>query len=291
MSDVSVVGAGAMGSALVEVFATSGVEVMVWNRTGDKAEALSGPRVRVARSVAEALTSSPLAIVSVSDHEVARSLLDVAGVDLSGRAVASTSPVDPDQAKSFDTFVTAVGGHYLDLAIPRSDGQVRAGAGVFLVSGSRAAYDANRELFERVGMATFVNDEPGAAYVSGLALVLAYLPMAVGLLQGLRICRQHDVPRDWFERAALDFYSLQIRSLLDQVTGRIDPSAGDEGSVDAMAEWAAELAVSLRAMGLDAGLFDALERLFAAASAAGHGDAEWTSIAEVRLPDTTSSPT
>jgi 3-hydroxyisobutyrate dehydrogenase-like beta-hydroxyacid dehydrogenase len=219
---------------------------------------LSGPRVRVARSVAEALTSSPLTIVSVSDHEVVRTLVEAAGVDLAGRAVASTSPVDPDQARSFDTVVTAAGGHYLDLAIPRSDGQVRAGAGVFLVSGDRGAYDANRELFDRVGTATYVGDAPGAAYVSGLALVLAYLPMAVGLLQGLRICRQHDVPLEWFEQAALDFYPLQIRSLLDQATGRIDPSEGDEASVDAMAEWAAELAVSLRAMGLDAGMFDAL---------------------------------
>jgi transposase len=37
MRDVSVVGAGAMGSALVEVLAGSGAEVMVWNRTATKA--------------------------------------------------------------------------------------------------------------------------------------------------------------------------------------------------------------------------------------------------------------
>jgi 3-hydroxyisobutyrate dehydrogenase-like beta-hydroxyacid dehydrogenase len=287
MSDVSVIGAGAMGSALVEVLAASGADVMVWNRTRTGAQALSGPRVRVARSVAEALTSSPLAIVSVSDHEVVRTLVEAAGVGLGGRAVASTSPVDADQARSLDTVVTAAGGHYLDLAIPRSAGQVRAGAGVLLVSGDRAAYGVNRELLDRVGDATYVGDAPGAAYVSGVALVLAYLPMAVGLLQGLHICRQHDLPLEWFERTTLDFYPLQIRSLLDQATGRIDPSAGDEASADAMAEWAAELAVVLRAMGLDAGMFDALQRMFAAASAAGHGSADWTSIAEVQHPDAT----
>jgi 3-hydroxyisobutyrate dehydrogenase-like beta-hydroxyacid dehydrogenase len=290
MSDVSVVGAGAMGSALVEVLAASGAEVMVWNRTATKAEALSGPRVHVARSVAEALMSSPLTIVSVSNHAVARSLVEAAGVELAGRAVASTCPVDQDQAMSLATVISAAGGHYLDLAIPRSHGQVRAGAGVFLVSGDRAAYDANQELLERVGTVTYVDDQPGAAYVSGLAVILAYLPMAVGLLQGLRICRQHGVPVEWFERTALDFYRFQIQSLLDQVTGRIDPSAGDEASVDAMAEWAAELALSLQAMGLDTGMFDALRRLFAAASDAGHGTADWTSIAEIQLPDATSSP-
>jgi 3-hydroxyisobutyrate dehydrogenase-like beta-hydroxyacid dehydrogenase len=289
MSDVSVIGAGAMGSALVEVLASSSAEVMVWNRTATKAEALSGPRVHIARSVAEALTSSPLTIVSVSNHEVARSLMEAAGVGLEDRVVASTSPVDQDQATSLATVITAAGGHYLDLAIPRSHGQVRAGAGVFLVSGDRAAYDAIHELFEGVGTVTHVADEPGAAYVSGLAVILAYLPMAVGLLQGLRICRQNGVPVEWFERTALDFYRFQIQSLLEQATGRIEPSARDEASVHDMAEWAAELALSLQAMRLDTGMFDAL-RLFAAASSAGHGAADWTSISEVQLPDTTSLP-
>ena len=285
MGDVSVVGAGAMGSALVEVLAARGAQVTVWNRTRSKAEALSSPRIDVARSVAEALTSSPITIMSVSDHETTRTLVEIAGVDLGGRTVASTSPADPDQAKVFATVVAAAGGRCLDLAIPRSDGQVRAGAGVFLVSGHRAAYDANRDLLEGIGTATYIDDTPGAAYLSGLAIVLGYLPLAVGLLQGLRICRDNDVPLDWFERTALDFYPFQIRSLLHQATGRIDPSAGDEATIDAMAVWAEELAASLRAMGLDPAMFDSLQRLFAAASDDGHGGADWVSIAEIQPPD------
>jgi 3-hydroxyisobutyrate dehydrogenase-like beta-hydroxyacid dehydrogenase len=66
MSDVSVIGAGAMGSALVEVLAASGADVTVWNRTKVKAGALAGQRVGLAASVAEALTTSPLTIVAVS---------------------------------------------------------------------------------------------------------------------------------------------------------------------------------------------------------------------------------
>ena len=48
MSNVSVIGTGAMGSALVEGLKASGARVTVWNRTKEKAEALSGPRVRLA---------------------------------------------------------------------------------------------------------------------------------------------------------------------------------------------------------------------------------------------------
>ncbi len=95
-------GTGAMGSALVEALAGSGAEVAAWNRTRGKVEALSRPRVRLAESVAETLMSSPLTIVSVSDHVVARALVKEAGVDLAGKVVASTSPVTPAQARAFD---------------------------------------------------------------------------------------------------------------------------------------------------------------------------------------------
>jgi 6-phosphogluconate dehydrogenase (decarboxylating) len=281
MSDVSVMGAGAMGSALAEAFAVSGAEVTIWNRTREKAEALSGPRIHLAESVAETLSASPMTIVSVSDHELARNLVDEAGVYLRGKVVASTSQVTLDQARAFDAVVSPAGGQYLDLCILGSASEVRSGAGVFLVSGDSAAYAAHREWFERIGTATYVDDVPGAAYVSGTAVVIAYLPMAVGLLQGRRICEQHDFSSEWFKGAVLEFYPRQIRLLLDLVAEMPDPSAADvEGSVDVMGDWAAELAALLRGMSLDSGMHDALHRLFAAASTAGHGAAAWTRIAE-----------
>lgn len=135
VSDVSVIGTGAMGTALVEALKASGADVTVWNRTKAKAEALSGLRVRLAESVNEALMSSPLTIMSVSDHDVARTLVEGAGQVLRGSVVASTSFVTADQAQEFEAVVSAAGGAYLDLEIAAGPRQVRARAGVFLVSG------------------------------------------------------------------------------------------------------------------------------------------------------------
>ncbi|MFN3520548.1 MAG: NAD(P)-binding domain-containing protein, partial [Sphingomonas sp.] len=117
----------------------------MWNRTSEKADALSAATVRVAESAGEALAASPLTIVSVADHEVARTLVEEAGQDLAGTAVASTSFVTPDQAQAFSGVVGAAGGAYLDLAIVADPSQVRSGAGTFLVSGERTAYEAHRE--------------------------------------------------------------------------------------------------------------------------------------------------
>lgn len=251
------------------------------NRTRDKAQALSGRTVRVVGSVAEALMSSPLTIVAVSDRVLARTLVEEAQQDLDAKVGASTSFVTPDQGQAFATVVSAAGGQYLDLEIAASPSQVRSGAGVFLVSGQRAAYEAHREWFERIGRVTYVNDAPAAAYISGMALQLAFFPMAVGLLQGLRIAKTQGLSPDWFEKAVLEFYPFHIERLLDRVTVKPDSSALDvEASVDVMAAGAAEYAGALRDLNLDSRMFDALHRLFTAASEAGHGETDWTCIAE-----------
>jgi 3-hydroxyisobutyrate dehydrogenase-like beta-hydroxyacid dehydrogenase len=281
MGGVSVIGTGAMGSALAEGLASSGAEVTVWNRTRAKADELAGPRVRVAESVADALTSSPLTIMALSDHQLARTLVEETNQDLGGKVVASTSFVTPKQGQAFAAVVNAAGGHYLDLEIAALPSQVRSGDGIFLVSGPRAAYEAHRERFERIGRATYVSAAPAAAYISGMAVQLAFFPMAVGLLQGQRIAELQDLPPDWFKKTVLELYPFHIERLLDQATAKPDSSGPDvEASVDVMAAGASEYAAALRDMGLDAGMFDALHRLFTAASEAGHGEDDWTCIAE-----------
>jgi 3-hydroxyisobutyrate dehydrogenase-like beta-hydroxyacid dehydrogenase len=281
MSDVSVIGSGAMGSALVVALAASGAEVAVWNRTREKAEALSGPTVRVTGTAGEALEASPLTIMSVANHELASSLVATAGVDLHGKVVASASFVTPGDARDFLGVVRAAGGDYLDLSIPAYPSEVRSRAGVFLVSGDRGAYEAHRERLEQIGRATYVDDKPAAAFISEMALLLAYLPMAVGLLQGLRICQHHDIPVQWFNETVLTFYPFHIRALLERVADQPDPSTRTvEATVNEWGKTAAEYADYLREVGLDARMYDALHRLLTAASEAGHGEADWTGIAE-----------
>jgi hypothetical protein len=53
-----------------------------------------------------------------------------------------------------------------------------------------------------------------------------------------------------------------------------------EASIDVMTAASEEYGGALREMGLDPGIYDALRRLFAAASDAGYGDADWTRVVE-----------
>ena len=281
MSDVSVIGTGTMGSALVKAFATSGATVTAWNRTPEKARALSGPGVHVAESVAEALRASPLTILSVSDQAIARSLVEDSGEGLEQKVVASASFVTPDQGRAFGAAVSAAGGHYLDLSIPAYPSEVRSGAAVFIISGERAAYEAHRARFETIGRATYVGGAPAAAFISEMAVLLAYLPMAIGLLQGRRMCEQQGIPLEWFDETVHELYPFHIRSLLERVNKEPDASQRSvEASVNEWGKTAGEYADYLREVHLDATVYDALHRMFAKATEAGYGEADWTGIVE-----------
>ncbi len=281
MADVSVIGTGAMGRALVEALATCGAEVVVWNRTRARAEPLAGPGVRVADSVGEAIAASSLTIVSVSDHEVAREILGEVEPETGVEVVASTSFATPEQASAFDSDLAARGVRYLDVAIPGYPSDVRSGDGIFLLSGDRAAYEGHRAWFERIGRTVFVDQAPGAAFTSEMAVVLAYLPMAVGLLQGLRICEAQDLSAESFQAMALELYPFHVRRLFERLSEQPDPATRDvEASIDVWTRGVEEYLVYLRDMGHDTGMYEALHRLFSTASEAGHGEADWTRIAE-----------
>jgi hypothetical protein len=95
-----------------------------------------------------------------------------------------------------------------------------------------------------------VNEAPASAYISGMAVQLAYFPMAVGLLQGMRIAEFQDLSPASFKEAVLDLYPFHIEKLLDVITAKPDSKAPDvEASVNVMAAGAAEYSAALRDMG------------------------------------------
>jgi len=66
--EVSVLGLGAMGVVIARLFLDQGYKVTLWNRTADKADALVARGAVLARSAAEALRASRMAVMCVYDY-------------------------------------------------------------------------------------------------------------------------------------------------------------------------------------------------------------------------------
>jgi len=106
MSEISVIGLGAMGSALARALLEAGHDVTVWNRTPQKMEPLAALGAEGAQSVAVAVQASPVIMVCVDNYAATNQQL--AGDDvvphLSGRTVIQLSTGTPKEARDSEAW-------------------------------------------------------------------------------------------------------------------------------------------------------------------------------------------
>ena len=98
---VAVVGLGRMGTALAGAMARSDHTVTVWNRTASRATPLRDLGVSVADSLAAACAASEFVLVSVTDYDTTRALLDGEGVAaaLQGSVLVQLTSGTPSEAR------------------------------------------------------------------------------------------------------------------------------------------------------------------------------------------------
>lgn len=284
MSDVSVIGCGNMGSALVRVLAAQGKDVTVWNRTIPKADALEGANVSVATSIRAAVRASPTTLVSISDYSTTRSLLQPVRDDLREKALVQLSSGKPSEARELNELVTATGASYVDGAIMSYPSHVGSPSFFVLYSGDGEVFERLRSLLESLGgTAMYLGTDPGAASALDLAALVPVVPMAVGIWQGARICATEGIPLDTYS----EFIEGMVPVILeDSLAKARDPDfATDpekiECTVSLMEQATGHISEYLRDVEIDSGSYDALHRLYAGGIADGRGSHDWCCSAEL----------
>src|SRR5262245_44218064 len=95
---VTVLGLGAMGTALASALLRAGHPTTVWNRSpGRGADLVELGAVRAA-TPAEAAAAGDLVLVCTTDYAAARSVLDAAGAAVSGRVLVNIATGSPEEA-------------------------------------------------------------------------------------------------------------------------------------------------------------------------------------------------
>lgn len=199
MTDVTVIGLGAMGSALARAFVGAGHSLCVWNRTFSKSEPLVALGATVAGSPGDALSSSPIAVVCVDNYDVSRCIVGEHGSlgSLSGRTVIQLSTGTPAEARDFSDWLTGYGVRVLDGAImPYPDG-IGAEDSQILFAGSAALYGQHKPVLDCLGGdLRHVGEEMGAAAVLDMAMLTHQLTNYLGVWHGARACEAEGVGID-----------------------------------------------------------------------------------------------
>jgi 3-hydroxyisobutyrate dehydrogenase-like beta-hydroxyacid dehydrogenase len=223
MSDVSVIGLGAMGSALARTLLRDGRRVTVWNRTSTKAEPLVRDGATPAPDPGSAVAASPVILVCVDDYDVTRAILSGQDVRprLSGRVLVQLSTGTPQEARDAELWTRDAEAGYLDCAILAYPDQIGTPEAVIFVAGAEATFRRCEPLLRSLaGGLTYVGEQVGAASALDCAALSFVFGALLGALHGARICEVENLRVDEFGSMLAEFVPVvggEVKQLAERI--------------------------------------------------------------------------
>ncbi|WP_275294062.1 NAD(P)-binding domain-containing protein [Amycolatopsis sp. La24] len=280
-TSATVLGLGAMGSALAGALLEAGRPVTVWNRSADKTKPLVERGAVAAGSAAEAVAASELVIVCLLDDASVREVLKTAS--LAGRTVVNLTNGTPRQARELAEWVEEQGGMFLDggiMAVPPMIG--RSGAFVFY-SGPQDVFDTHRAAFDAFGGSNYVGEDPGLAALHDLALLSGMYGQFTGVLQAYALIRSEGLSAVEFA-PLLSGWLTAMGSFVQHAAVEVDSGDYTQNVVSNLGMQAAafeNLPIAAADQGVSSELLAPLHQLLLRRAADGHGAENLTSVIEL----------
>ena len=161
---VAILGTGKMGGAMARRLNSAGHELVLWNRTRERAQALGIGTV--AATPAEAAESAEIVISMLTDADAVRAayLGEGGAVKSAQRQVfVEMSTAGPDVSKEVAPAVERAGAQFVEAPVMGSIGAVESGTLVVLAAGPGEAIERALPVLEALGQVRRVSDLGGAA--------------------------------------------------------------------------------------------------------------------------------
>lgn len=283
MSNVSVVGLGMMGTALAKTLLEDGREVTVWNRDPEKAKPLESSGARVANSLVNAVSTSPITLVCVRDYAATRELFsadEVAAV-LSDRCIVQLSTGKPQEAIDDQAWFQRFGARYLDGAILAAPVSIGTADAQILIAGEQPAWQVCQPALSCLApRLDYTGEQIDSAAILDLAWLGQRLAAYFGVFQAILMCQASGVGLDVY--AATIASDTRMRSIASTV------KAGSfEQVVNSIKVWH-EALQQVRDQAVQGGcnmeMLDFIEDKFQRADAAGFSEQDMAALIKVFAP-------
>lgn len=195
MRPISVIGLGAMGSALATTLLKAGHPVIVWNRSAAKATPLITLGATLAPSVSEAIAAGDITLICVDNYAVSQQLLDEARNTVTDKIVVQLSTGSPQGARTLEGWCHARGACYLDGAILCFPDQIGTTDASIICSGANAAFSKAEPILRLLAPTLeHVAEAVGAAAAQDCAVAAYFAGGLLGALHGALICEAEGLP-------------------------------------------------------------------------------------------------
>lgn len=283
MTDITVLGLGAMGSALAGALLAKGRSVTVWNRSAAKTGSLVKKGANAAATAAEAIAASKLVVVCLLTYDTVDAVLGEAAGQLRGKTLVNLTNGTPAQARRLAKWADNHGAGYVDggiMAVPPMIGGEHA---LILYSGSQAAFEAHRTVLECLGAARYFGADPGLASLHDLALLTAMYGLFSGAIHAMALVGTENIPAREFMPMLTGWLNAMMDSL-PEMAEQVDSGVYDRDVVSNLAMQAAgypNLIDASREQGVSTELVTALGELMRKGVEAGHGSADIGALVEM----------
>ncbi len=151
MTSIAFLGTGLLGSAFVEAAASRGEQITVWNRTHEKAQALSPLGVRVADTPADAVRDAVRVHLVLRDDAVVEDVIAQLRPGLRDDAIiVDHTTTQPELTAIRAAELEAEGVRYLHCPVFIGPAAARKAQGTILAAGPQVLFDEVRPALERM---------------------------------------------------------------------------------------------------------------------------------------------
>jgi 3-hydroxyisobutyrate dehydrogenase-like beta-hydroxyacid dehydrogenase len=204
VSEISVIGLGAMGSALARALVRSGARTTVWNRTPSRAEPLVAEGATQAKTIEELVEAAPMILVCIDRYGTTHDLLaqSPASKRISGRILIQLSAGTPNEAREAERWANSLGAGFLAAAIMAYPVEIGRPDANIIVSGAEPAFRQAEPYLKRLaGDLQYLGPRVGAAAAFNLAQCAYGLGYNMGLIHGALVCESEGIGVDVYGAA------------------------------------------------------------------------------------------
>lgn len=276
---IGIAGVGKMGAAIASRLSGLGHEMMVWNRSADKAQATG---FRVAQTPAELASVSEVVISILADAAAANAVYDEMAPAAKGKLFIEMSTVRPDAAKDLAQRIRKAGGAYVECPVGGTTGPAKEGKLFGFAGGEAADLARARPILEQMCRRVEHVGPVGAGSSMKLAINLPLVVYWQALGEALSLVGHLDLPPERVmdilgdTSGAPNMLKNRGPSIAAALGGKENPNP--TVTVDTLKKDLAEMVAEAKTLGYDPLVTSGALKAFERASKAGLGAKDCTSL-------------
>ncbi|WP_424183590.1 NAD(P)-dependent oxidoreductase [Actinokineospora sp. G85] len=222
MTSVTIIGLGAIGTAVAKAFVAAGHPTTVWNRTTAKAAPLVELGAVRATTIQEAVSANSLIITVLTTFEATRAALEPAAAELAGRTVITLNSGTPADARENAAWANKHGAEFLAGAVKNVPSAVGLPDTLLYYSGDKAIFDRYEQTLKVLGGDTVhLGGDPDLAALYELAVGGTLLPSLLGFFQGAALATSRGLEASTMVRYSQKWLEMIVQ-LLPSLAQTID---------------------------------------------------------------------